>query len=131
MSQVAQLLDDPQTSIAVVGATDEAGKYGGIVYRRLKAFGYKVFAVNPNRTEVDGDITYPDLASLPEAPTIVNFVVPSYVGSTVADQALEQGYDNLWFQPGAESPQLTERLRSKGANVLTEACIMVRAQRVI
>ena len=131
MSQVARLLDDPETSVAVVGATDRPGKYGGIVYRRLKAFGYKVFPVNPNRDEVDGDPTYPDLASLPEAPTIVNFVVPPRVGSPVADAAVEQGYLNLWFQPGAESQDLTETLRERGADVLTDACIMVRARRLI
>lgn len=129
VSQVDRLLDDPDASIAVVGATDEPGKYGGIVYRRLKALGYRVFAVNPNRRTVDGDPTFADLAALPERPTIVNFVVPSDVGVTVADQALRLGYLNLWFQPGAESPPLTERLSAEGADVLTDACIMVRARR--
>jgi predicted CoA-binding protein len=130
MSQVALLMDEPDTSVAVVGATDEPGKYGGIVYRRLKSFGYKVYAVNPNRSEVDGDATYPDLASLPEAPTLVNFVVPPHVSAHVADQAVELGYLNLWFQPGAESRHLTEQLRAEGADVLTDACIMVRARRI-
>lgn len=129
MSQVAQLLDEPDTSVAVVGATDEPGKYGGIVYRRLKAFGYEVFAVNPNRETVDGDTAYPDLTSLPAPPTIVNFVVPPEVGADVADQALRHGYLDLWFQPGADTPALTDRLRAAGADVLTDACIMVRARR--
>ena len=128
MSQVDSLLQQPNTSVAVVGATDQPGKYGGIVYRRLKALGYTVFAVNPNRATVDGDPTYADLAALPEAPTIVNFVVPAEVGSLVADQALDLGYDRLWFQPGAESQSLTERLSAAGADVLTDACIMVRAR---
>lgn len=122
------LLDDPSTSVAVVGATDEPGKYGGIAYRQLKSMGYRVFAVNPGRATVDGDPAYPNLQSLPDAPTIVNFVVPARVGSEVADEALELGYTNLWFQPGAESPALTERLEAAGANVLTDACIMVRAR---
>lgn len=128
MTPVDALLDDPNTSVAVIGATDDPGKYGGIAYRRLKAMGYRVFAVNPGRETVDGDPAYPDLKSLPAAPTIVNFVVPARVGSAVADEALELGYTNLWFQPGAESPALTERLEQAGANVLTDACIMVRAR---
>jgi uncharacterized protein len=128
MSRFDSLLDAADTSIAVVGATDDPHKYGGIAYRQLKTMGYAVFAVNPGRPTVDGDPAYPDLASLPEAPTIVNFVVPARVGSSVADQAMELGYTRLWFQPGAESPELTRRLVDAGAEVLTDACIMVRAR---
>lgn len=130
MSQVASLLDDPDTTIAVVGATDNQYKYGGIVYRRMKKFGYRVFPVNPNRGTVDGDKSYPDLAGLPEEPTIVNFVVPADIGAKVADQAVESGYTNLWFQPGAEDGDLTDRLRAAGADVVTHACIMVRGRAV-
>jgi uncharacterized protein len=128
MSRLDSLLDEPDTSIAVVGATDDPHKYGGIAYRQLKAMGYRVFAVNPGRTTVDGDHAYPDLAALPDAPTIVNFVVPAHIGTRVADEALALGYTKLWFQPGAESAPLTKRLIESGADVLTDACIMVRAR---
>lgn len=122
------MLDDPATSIAVVGATDDRHKYGGIVYRQMKTMGYRVFAVNPGRTTVDGDPAYPNLSSLPEPPDLVNFVVPAHIGEVVADEALELGHTNLWFQPGAESDALTTRLKEAGADVLTDACIMVRAR---
>lgn len=122
------LLDDPSTSVAIVGATDDPHKYGGVAYRQLKALGYRVFAVNPGRDTVDGDPAYPDLASLPIAPDIVNFVVPPRVGAGVAAEAMDLGYTRLWFQPGAESPELTRSLREAGAEVLTDACIMVRAR---
>jgi uncharacterized protein len=128
MSRFDSLLDEPGTSIAVIGATDDPHKYGGIAYRQLKAMGYRVFAVNPGRQTVDGDPAYRDLAALPEAPTIVNFVVPAHIGARVAEEALALGYTNLWFQPGAESPSLTKRLVDAGADVLTDACIMVRAR---
>jgi uncharacterized protein len=128
MSRMDSLLDEPGTSVAVVGATDDPHKYGGIAYRQLKSMGYQVYAVNPGRSTVDGDPAYPNLTALPEAPTIVNLVIPPHLGAAVADEALELGYRNLWFQPGAESPQLTRRLIAAGADVLTDACIMVRAR---
>ena len=128
MNALADLLDDPSTTIAVVGATDDPSKYGGVVYRRMKALGYRVYAVNPNRTSVDGDPAYPDLTSLPESPTLVNFVVPPHVGADVANEAMRLGHTNLWFQPGAESDRLTDRLRDDGASVLTDACVMVRGR---
>jgi predicted CoA-binding protein len=128
VTDVARILDDPTATIAVIGATDDPSKYGGIVYRQMKGMGYRVMAVNPGRGTVDGDPAYPDLAALPERPDIVNFVVPASTGARVADEALELGYTNLWFQPGAESPALTHRLMEAGASVLEDACIMVRAR---
>jgi predicted CoA-binding protein len=127
MSNVASLLADPGATVAVVGATDHPGKYGGIVYRRMKALGYSTYAVNPTRATVDGDPCFPDLDSLPEAPTIVNFVVPPKVAIDVAHRAVELGYTNLWFQPGSEPSDVTP-LTDRGADVLTQACIMVVAR---
>lgn len=123
------LLDSTDTVIAVVGATDTPGKYGGIIYRDLKNRGYDVLAVNPRRDTVDGDPAYPDLAALPRRPDIVDFVVPPEVGRQVADLARELGYDNLWFQPGAGDDDLTARLIADGASVLDGPCIMVMASR--
>ena len=76
MDDFAALLTDPATTIAVVGATDDPAKFGGRIYRDLKGKGFRVLAVNPGRDTVDGDPCYPSLAALPEAPTIVDLVVP-------------------------------------------------------
>ena len=65
---VAERLTLPDPLIAIVGATDSPGKYGGIIYRDMKAKGYRVVGVNPGRSTVDGDKTYPTLADLPEKP---------------------------------------------------------------
>ena len=69
MDPVSERLRLPDPLVAIVGATDARGKYGGIIYRDLKAKGYRVVGVNPGRESVDGDPVYPDLASLPEAGT--------------------------------------------------------------
>ena len=73
---VVDRLDLPDPLIAVVGATDHPGKYGGTIYRNLKAKGYRVAAVNPLRDTVDGDPCVPTLMDLAETPDIVNIVVP-------------------------------------------------------
>ncbi len=49
MTDLTHLLASTDIDIAVVGATDSPGKYGGIIYRDLKGLGYRVRAVNPNR----------------------------------------------------------------------------------
>ena len=127
MDPVTQLLYDSDPVIAVVGATDNPSKYGSVIYRDLKAKGYRVFPVNPQRETVDGDPAYPKLADLPEKPDIVNIVVPPVRTLRILDQAEELGIDTIWVQPGAEDAAVMERLETGGFSYLANACIMVRA----
>jgi predicted CoA-binding protein len=125
---ITDLLEDPTTTVAVVGATDTPGKYGGIIYRDLKAKGFTVFAVNPAAESVDGDPAYATLADLPETPTIVNVVVNPWLGRRVLRKALELGLMNVWLQPGAENDELVAFLDENGFNYLANACIMVKSR---
>jgi len=131
MSDIETLLNDPETTIAVVGATDNPMKYGYVIYRDLKRKGYRVFPVNPNRTEVDGDPAYPSLAELPEKPTIVNIVVPPSVTIRILKKALELELDNVWLQPGAENPENLRFLQEHDFNYLANACIMVQSRHAV
>lgn len=128
MTDLSALLADDDTSVAVVGATDVPSKYGSVIYRDLKRKGFKVFAVNPNRDTVDGDPAYDTLADLPEAPDIVDLVLPADKGVEVVRRALELGYDRVWVQPGAESPELLTLLQESGADYIAHACIMVQSR---
>ncbi len=128
MTDIAALLDMPDTTVAVVGATDDPGKYGGVIYRDLKCKGFTVFPVNPKRSTVDGDLTYPTLADIPEPPTIVNIVVPPKVTLTVLQACLRLGMMNVWVQPGAEEPDVLTFLQENRFNYLANACIMVQSR---
>ena len=128
MSGLAALLADPTTTIAVVGANDDPAKYGSRIYRDLKAKGYTVFPVNPNRDTVDGDPAYDTIEDLPEEPTIVNYVVPPPRTRRVLQKAKELGLTNAWVQPGAESPEVVEYLDREGFDHVVDACIMVQSR---
>ena len=128
MTDIATLLDEPETSVAVVGATDDPTKYGSVIYRDLKRKGYAVFPVNPNRSEVDGDKAYASLDRLPETPTLVNIVVPPSVTVSILKKCLELGLNNVWLQPGAESPESLAFLQEHGFNYLANACIMIQTR---
>ncbi len=125
MNAQYDLLADPSNLVAVVGATDSPGKYGGIIYRDLKARGHRVVAVNPHRSTVDGDPAYPDLASLPERPVLINVVVPPWQGRHVAAEAAALGQDSIWFQPGADGARVVEQAKEDGLDVIAGPCIMV------
>lgn len=128
MTDLTQLLSEPGASIAVIGATDRPAKYGGIIYRDLKRKGFKVYAVNPYRETVDGDPCWKSVKDLPETPTIADFVIPAKRGLQVLDECEQAGVLNIWLQPGAESPELIEKLEAGPFNWLAHACIMVRAR---
>ncbi len=122
------MLADPATTVAVVGATDNPDKYGGRIYRNLKAKGFKVLAVNPTRDTVDGDAAYATLADLPEEPTIINVVVPPHVGIKIAEEADALGYKRIWYQPGADSAEIVAYLVSHAFDFLAGPCIMVETR---
>ncbi len=122
------MLRDPETTVAVVGATDDPAKYGSVIYRDLKRKGFAVRPVNPTRPSVDGDPTYATIGDLPAEPTIINIVVPPSVTIDVLRQAKDLGYMNVWLQPGAENPAALTYLQEEGFTYLANACIMVQSR---
>ncbi|MDJ0923139.1 MAG: CoA-binding protein [Acidimicrobiia bacterium] len=128
MNDIATLLHRDDTTVAIVGATDDPAKYGSVIYRDLKRKGFEVYAVNPNRDTVDGDPAYQSLEALPKKPTIVNIVVPPSVALQVLRKAGELGLWNVWVQPGAESPEVMTYLTEHDFNYLANSCIMVQSR---
>ena len=131
MKDLIALLNEPDTTVAVVGASDDPSKYGNVIYRDLRRKGFTVFAVNPNRSHVAGDEAFPRLKELPNKPTIVDIVVPPAVGAKVLPECLDLGLMNVWLQPGAESPENLAFLQERGFNYVAHACIMVERLKVI
>lgn len=122
---MTELLDRPGVIIAVVGATDTPGKYGGRIYRDLKSKGFTVYPVHPSAPTVDGDPAYRSVADLPEPPDIVDLVVPHEIGARVVGR-LDDPLPFVWVQPGAEGDALAEMLAERGApHVADGSCIMV------
>ena len=39
---------------AVVGVNENTEKYGNMIYKKLKRYGYKVYPVNPKYQEIEG-----------------------------------------------------------------------------
>ncbi len=128
MDPVSAALQQPDVTIAVVGANDDPGKYGSVIYRDLKSKGYDVYPVNPNRSTVDGDPAFASLGDLPEPASIVNFVVPPEVSLQVLEEAAQLGYRLVWMQPGSSSPEVRRYIEGNGFDSLIDACIMVQTR---
>src|SRR5215470_3613899 len=65
-------------SVAVIGASEDQAKYGGRIFRLLLKHGYAgaVYPINPNRGELFGLKTYPDIRATPEPAEMVAMAVP-------------------------------------------------------
>ncbi|WP_458012154.1 CoA-binding protein [Candidatus Solincola sp.] len=110
---------------AVVGATQDRNKYGYKVLMDLHRGGYRVYGVNPNYDEIEGVRCFPDLASLPEVPDLLIFVVPPEVTERTVEEAARLGVRRVWMQPGSESPQAIAFCRDRGIEAIHDACIMI------
>lgn len=109
---------------AVVGATQDPEKYGNKIYRKLKSTGYKVYPINPNYKDIDGDPCYKNLSSLPEIPQVINMVVAPYRGEKIINEAAQLGIKYAWFQPGSIDDELLELTKKLGIQSV-QACVLV------
>jgi len=125
---VLDVLNKDDVVIALIGATNDSKKYGNIIYKDLKRKNITVYGINPKATTIDGDKVYPTLESLPLRPDILNFVVPPKIAFTMIQEAVANGYDNFWLQPGAESEEILHYLDRSGKTYLANACVMVETR---
>lgn len=110
--------------IAVVGASNDAAKYGCIIYEFLRSAGYRVYPINPREELILGDKAYPDIGSLPEKPDVLNVVTQPQVTEVIIDEAAAQKIGIVWLQPGSESAAVITRARELGIDLIHNACIM-------
>jgi acyl-CoA synthetase (NDP forming) len=66
-------------SIAFVGASNNKQKWGGIVFRNLRAGGYAgdIYPVNPKENEVQGHKAYPTVSAIPGEVDLAIFTIPA------------------------------------------------------
>lgn len=113
--------------VAVTGVSRTGGNHGSnVVYQRLRERGYEVYAVNPNAETVEGDPSYPDLASIPGGvEAVVIGTRPSTAEQTMHECA-ELGITQVWmhrmFGEGSVSQAATDYGRAHGITVIDGGC---------
>lgn len=123
------LINMPRVTIALVGASTDPMKYGNRIFRNLTAKGLTVLPVNPKTPVVEGVQSFATLADLPVRPDIIDVVIPPELGVGIVEEVADLGWDNVWFQPGAESKEASDRAAALGITVLDDgSCTMVSAR---
>ncbi|MDY3982869.1 MAG: CoA-binding protein [Veillonellaceae bacterium] len=110
---------------AVLGATARKEKFGYKIYKHMKDMGYRVYAVNPNVKEIDGDPCYTSLSQVPDTLDMVDFVVPERVGKEAVSECKQLGVKGLWLQPGADKPSVVAEADTLGMPYIKD-CVLVQ-----
>lgn len=128
----AELRDLLATSrtIAVVGHSDKPHRDSFRIARYLRASGYQVYAVNPTLKEIDGELVYPDLRSLPEPIDIVDVFRRAVFLPGVVDDAIEIQARAVWAQLGVSHAEAEAHARAAGLFVVSNRCILVERERL-
>ena len=114
---------------AVAGVSRDSNQPANHIYRRLRDSGYEVAATNPAAQEVEGDVCYPDLASVPGALDGVVIATPPGVTADVVRACVERGVKRVWmhrsFGEGSVSPEAVTWARENGMDVIVGGCPMM------
>ena len=122
-------LKNKNNLIALIGASNDKNKYGNKILLDLVSKGHNVVPINPKEDIIAGLKSYKNVSELSEKPSIINFVVPPNIGYQLTKDLVESDYDNFWYQPGAESKEISAFLDSRNKNYIDDKCIMVEAKK--
>lgn len=121
-AEICRLLREIR-SVAVLGLSPNATRPSFRVAQALQGFGYRIIPVRPLVNEVLGATAYPDLASLPEIPDIVDvFRAPEHVPAIV-DECIRLGIPRLWLQDGVVNEVAALRAQQAGIEVVMDRCM--------
>ena len=119
-----------QRSLAVVGVSRNAKKFGNAVYRTLKQQGYKVFPIHREAESIEGDRCYPNIKALPEKVGGVVICIPPVQTEKILEDVLAADISHVWLQRGAESYAALRFCEKNGITAIHGECILMFAEPV-
>jgi predicted CoA-binding protein len=122
--ELLRIFAQPKT-IAVVGASDAAGKPGHDIPRYLQSQGYHIVPVNPRGGEILGERAFPSLREADVPIDVVDVFRPPEEAVAVARDAIAIGAKVLWFQQGTDSDEAVALATEAGLTVITRRCMGV------
>ncbi|MGA2296569.1 MAG: CoA-binding protein [FCB group bacterium] len=119
-----------QPLIAVIGVSRQPLKFSNGVYHILKEKGLNVIPVNPNVSEIDGDICYDNITTLPFEIPAALILTPASRTDDVVKQAIAKGVKHIWIQNRAETQSAIDLALKNGIDIIYKQCILMFAEPV-
>ena len=102
-------------TVAVIGAGPDRHKFGNKSVRAHAWAGYTVYPVHPTAEVVEGLPAYTSVADVPvEKLERVTVYLPPAAGLKVLPAIATKNPDEVWFNPGADSPEVLAEARKLG-----------------
>ena len=128
--QVSEFLSN--RSIGVAGVSRDSKQAANAVYRKLKASGHRVFAINPNTAEVEGDPCYPNIRSIPEPVAAIVVATHPNAGVKLVLECAELGIRHVWFHrsfgQGSVSEDAVKECEKLGISCLVGGCPLMYSE---
>ncbi len=118
-------------TVAVVGLSPKPERDSFQVARYLQEHGYRIIPVNPGVSEVLGERSYPDVASIPadvRVDVVDIFRRPEFI-PTIVEEAVARGAGAVWMQLGLAHNAAAETARKAGLAVVMDRCMKVERAR--
>jgi predicted CoA-binding protein len=115
---------DCMKTVAIIGASNDRGKFGNKAVRAFLKQGYTVYPVNLREPEIEGLRAFKTIGDVPVRPEMVSVYLPPPVLLKVLPEIAAKGCDELWLNPGTESEEVLAKAERLGLNVI-QACSIV------
>jgi predicted CoA-binding protein len=127
---VSDFLAQKRIAVAGVSSKNSSHPAANLIYKRLKATGHDVFAVNPNMKSFEGDLCYPDLRSIPEGVDGVVIVTRPEVTEKIVHDCRDAGVPRVWMHQSlangsSVSKAAVDYCRENGIGVIEGGCPMM------
>ena len=111
-------------NVAILGASNKPERYSYQAVKLLAEKGHSVFPVHPALAEIDGKPVFKRLTDILVALHTITVYLGPERSSALAEDLLASHARRVIFNPGAENPDLAQRLGSVGIETLN-ACTLV------
>jgi len=129
-SQLTRILRE-NTTIAVVGLSDDPARPSYQVARYLQQAGYRIIPVNPRLDTVLGEKAYPTLGAIPEPVDVVNVFRRAEHVPGIVREAIARGAAVLWLQEGIVHREAAGEALAAGMEVVMDRCIAREHRRLL
>lgn len=117
---------DPNLTYAVIWASNNTDKYWYKVFKDLLDKWFKVVAINPNKNEILGKISYSTLSDYDWKIDVAIFVLSPKFSLPILEEGKKLWIKKVWFQPWSESDEAIDFCKNNWIEYISNSCIMIQ-----
>ena len=111
-------------TVAILGASKDPTRFAYRAFKMLQEHGHTPIPVTPKFAELEGVKAFASLKEITSPIDTLTMYVGPAISEKLAPEILALKPKRVVFNPGSENPQLAEKLRQAGVEVV-EHCTLV------